>query len=144
MPEITDLANSSHNEYDGMGVRKLGVIQFSPPMLTAIDAAGEFPAHVTDSSSGQPLVLIEESDFTWIRQLLGDEPDAPYGVDPRTQKRYALVPAHRYERFKAFFEEDPLDPSERRALMRHAGLRAGWNDPVWDRDDSIVEPRAAS
>jgi hypothetical protein len=30
------------------------------------------------------------------------------------------------------FEEDPISADEQKAALRAAGLRAGWNDPVWD------------
>jgi hypothetical protein len=79
-------------------------------------------------------VLLRGDDFDWIRNLLGDEPEAPRNRDPRTGVVYAVLPEQRYERFKAFFEEDPLTDAEKRALLREAGKRAGWNDPVWDDD----------
>ncbi len=69
-------------------------------------------------------------DFEWLRELLGNEADAPRRFDARTGKEYALLPEERYERFKAFFEEDPLSSAERIALPREAGKRAGWDSPV--------------
>jgi hypothetical protein len=79
-----------------------------------------------DPQSKQVLVLLKSEDFDWVRGLLGDEPDAPRGEDPRTGATFALLPESRYERFKAFFEEDPLSPVERQALLREAGKRAWW------------------
>src|SRR5205085_2807668 len=94
----------------------------------ALDAAADAPARVTDPAAGRVEVLLKSADFDWVRGLLGDEPDAPRVEDPRTGATYALLPEQRYERFKAFFEEDPLTPAERQALLREAGQRAGWDD----------------
>lgn len=101
-------------------------------MLAAIDAAGESPARAIDSEAQQQVVILKSEDFDWVRETLGDEPDLPRCVDLRTQLSYAIVPADRYERFKAFFEEDPISPAERQALTRDAGRRAGWDGPAWD------------
>jgi hypothetical protein len=49
---------------------------------------------------------------------------------------YAVLPEERYERFKAFFEEDPLSAAEKMALLREAGKRAGWHDPAWQSPES--------
>ncbi len=87
----------------------------------ALDASPDTPARVTDPATQCVQVLLKSDDFDWIRHLLGDEPDAPRRNDPRTNTTYALLPEERYERFKAFFEEDPLSPAERRALLREAG-----------------------
>jgi hypothetical protein len=102
----------------------------------ALDAAPDMPARVTDPVTRRAEVLLTSDDFDWIRQLLGDEPDPPRLTDPRTNTIYALLPEERYERFKAFFEEDPLSPAERRALLREAGKRAGWDAPEADDADS--------
>jgi hypothetical protein len=98
----------------------------------AVDGAGEAPPRAAEAHTGGVTVLIRSDDFDWIRQLLGDEPDAPRAADPRTGVAYALVPEGRYERFKAFFEEDPLTPAERSALLRESGRRAGWDAPDWN------------
>jgi len=93
----------------------------------AIDAVASAPARVTDPRAGREQVLLSSDDFDWVRGLVGDLPDVPRAVDPRTQAAYALVPAEVYERVKAFFEEDPLTGSERQALLREFGRRAGWD-----------------
>lgn len=98
----------------------------------ALDDSPDIPARVRDAESQGTQVLLRSDDFAWIRDLLGDEPDAPRRVDPRTAVTYAILPEDRYERFKAFFEEDPLTPAEKKTLLREAGRRAGWNDAVWD------------
>jgi hypothetical protein len=100
----------------------------------ALDAGNDIPARVTDPNTRQVEVLLKSDDFDWIRNLLGDEPDAPRVSDPRTNIRYALLSEERYERFKAFFEDDPLRPAERLALLREAGNRAGWDDAQPDED----------
>lgn len=102
----------------------------------ALDACPDTPARVMDPATRRVEVLMKSDDFDWIRQLLGDEPDAPRLTDSRTNTTYALLPEERYERFKAFFEEDLLSPAERLALLREAGRRAGWDAPDADSDDS--------
>lgn len=102
----------------------------------ALDASPDTPARVVDPATRCVEVLLKSNDFDWIRQLLGDEPDAPRLTDSRTNTTYALLAEERYERFKAFFEEDPLSPAERLALLREAGKRAGWDSPDADYGDS--------
>ena len=101
----------------------------------AVDASSAAPSRVTNPATGQTEILLLLDDFDWIRALLGDEPDAPRRMDARTGKHYALLSEDRYERFKAFFEEDPLTPAERIALLREAGKRAGWQSQEWDAQD---------
>jgi hypothetical protein len=102
-------------------------------------AAGQTPAKIKDQVTGRSEVLLRSDDFEWIRGLLKDEPDAPRGTDTRTGHQYAFLPEERYERFKAFFEEDPLTSAEKNALLREAGRRAGWDSPVWDRAETSRE-----
>ena len=106
----------------------------------ALDTSPDTPARVTDLATRRVEVLLKSDDFDWIRQLLGDEPDAPRLTDSRTNATYALLPEERYERFKAFFEEDPLSPAERLALLREAGKRAGWDAPDAEDADSLEAP----
>jgi hypothetical protein len=75
-------------------------------------------------------VLLRADDYDWVRTTLG-EPDAPRQVDPPTGIAFVVISEERYERFKAFFEEDPLSSEEKRALHGEAGKRAGWGDPIW-------------
>jgi hypothetical protein len=111
----------------------------SPEQQRALDAAPEdVPARVTDAVTGQVAVLLKADDFAWIRGIVPDEPDAPRLTDPRTQQDYALVPEQRYERYKAFFEEDPITLEEQKAMLRAFGKRAGWDDPEWDEFDDMV------
>src|SRR5262245_9986739 len=111
-------------------------LELSEQQQQALDRSPDNPARATDPTTQRIDVLLRGDDFNWIRGLLGDEPDAPRRRDPRTGVEYALVPEERYERFKAFFEEDPLGADEREALLREAGRRAGWDKPEWD--DSAV------
>jgi hypothetical protein len=111
------------------------MLEISETQRQALDAFLDTPARVIDPATRGTEVLMKSDDFDWIRNLLGDEPDAPRVTDPRTNATYALLPEERYERFKAFFEEDPLTPAERLALLREAGKRAGWDAPKQDDTD---------
>jgi hypothetical protein len=108
------------------------MLELTQDQCRALDRAPEMPTRTTDPLTHQVEVLLRADDFDWVRDLLRDEPDAPRRRDARTGMTYAVLPEERYERFKAFFEEDPLTPAEKQALLREAGKRAGWNDPAWD------------
>lgn len=95
----------------------------------AVDAAEDAPARVQLPGEEQPHVLLPANDFDWIRGLVPDIPDAARAADPRTGRMYAYVPLLVYERFKAFFEDDPLSREEQLYLLREMGKRAGWDDP---------------
>jgi hypothetical protein len=103
----------------------------------ALEHSPDVPARVTDPVTRRTEVLLRADHFEWIRGLLGDEPDAPRRTDSRTGTAYAVVPEERYERFKAFFEEDPLTHEDRQALLRAFGKRAGWDDPAMDVYDQL-------
>ncbi len=109
-------------------------MELTQEQARAVDLCPESPARVTDPTTRQVEVLLRSDDFEWIRGLLGDEPEAPRRVDTRTGKEYVLLSEQRYERFKAFFEEDPLTPAERKALLREAGKRAGWDKAAWNAE----------
>jgi hypothetical protein len=108
------------------------MMELTEAQRQAVDRSPDIPARVADPVTQRMEVLLRADDFDWVRNLLKDEPDAPRRRDPRTGTAYAVVPEERYERFRAFFEEDPLTEAERRALLREAGRRAGWDDPAWD------------
>ena len=116
------------------------MLEITEKQRQALDASPDRPARVTDTTTRRVEVLLTSDDFDWIRQLLGDEPDAPRLTDSRSNTSYALLPEERYERFKAFFEEDPLSPAERLALLREAGKRAGWDASDADDTDSLEAP----
>ena|SRR5437762_1936377 len=115
------------------------MIELTQEQQRALDASSEAPARALDPVTQRVEVLLRRDDFEWIRGLLGDEPDAPRHTDPRTGAEYALLPEERYERFKAFFEEDPLTPAEKAALLREAGKRAGWDSAAWETSDPSRE-----
>lgn len=98
----------------------------------ALDAARDAPAQATLSGTHTMMVLLPAEDFDWVRGVLKGVAEVPRRTDPRTGKSYALVPLDEYERFKAFFEEDPLTARERAGLLREFGRRAGWDDPELD------------
>lgn len=108
----------------------------NPPLTEqqqrAIDEAQETPARIALPEFQGLQVLLPSQDFEWIRNLLPDLADVPRRIDPRSQAIYAVVPLHVYERFQAFFEDDPITPQERQQLLRDFGLRAGWDDPEMD------------
>jgi hypothetical protein len=111
-----------------MAAKEADMTELTEAQRQALRVSPEVPARVTDPTTRRVELLLKATDFDWVRGLLGDEPDAPRVQDSRTGEAYALLPEERYERFKAFFEEDPLTPAERMALLREAGRRAGWDD----------------
>ena len=113
------------------------MMELNEEQLKALDSAPDVPPRVTDPATSKIGVLLKSTDFDWIRGLLGDEPDAMRLTDPRTQLAYALVPCDRYERFKAFFEFDPISLNEQKGLIRAAGERAGWGDPDFNVYDDL-------
>jgi hypothetical protein len=104
---------------------------------TAVDGATAAPARVREPGSDRVHVLLASKDYDWIRGFLPDLPDAPRRLDPRSNTLYALVPVDCYERFKAFFEDDPITREEQKALLRDLGKRAGWDDPEMDIYDEL-------
>jgi len=54
-------------------------------------------------------------------------------TDPDTQAEYVLLQAEIYDQLQGLlYNETSLTPDERRAVLIHAGLRAGWDDPEMD------------
>ncbi len=104
----------------------------TPEEQHAIDSVTEAPARVPVPGAGGVAVLLPAADFEWARGLVPDVPDVPRRIDPRDGQTYAVVPWAEYERFRAFFEEDPVTPEERRRLLIEFGKRAGWDDPELD------------
>jgi hypothetical protein len=113
-------------------VKEAIMIELTHEQQQSLVAFPETPARAIDPATGRIDVLLRSDDFDWVRGMLGNEPDTPRRTDPRTGKEYAVLPEERYKRFKAFFEEDPLTFAERKALLREAGKRAGWDSPEWD------------
>jgi len=98
----------------------------------AIDTATDAPPRMNAPGHGAVYVLLPSPDFDWVRGFVPDTSDVPRRIDPRTGRTYAALPWTEYERFKAFFEDDPITPAERRHLLAEFGKRAGWDDPELD------------
>ena len=68
--------------------------------------------------------------------------DLPRVIDPQTRKIYVLVSEEAYERMQALLASERLTRTEQQALLRAAGLRAGWDDPemeIYDREEEDQE-----
>jgi hypothetical protein len=50
-------------------------------------------------------------------------------VDPVTNAIYFLVAGEMFERFQAFFDDEPFDIRETYANQSAAASRTGWDDP---------------
>ena len=62
-------------------------------------------------------------------------------TDPETHAEYVLLQADMYDQFHhLLYDDTPLTPDERRAVLLQAGLRAGWDDPEMDIYNEI-DPR---
>ena len=109
-------------------------VLWAAEMEEAVARAGDAPARV--QVRGDSYVLLPADDYDWVRGMVRCVPDVPLVVDPVRNNEYALLPLTDYERIKPLFEEDPITLEERKAALRAAGLRAGWNDPVWDDLDN--------
>ena len=59
--------------------------------------------------------------------------------DPAQSATFVLVRAEVYERFKSFYEEDPVTEQERMFQLQQFGKRAGWDDPEMDIYDEHVD-----
>ena len=54
-------------------------------------------------------------------------------TDPETHAEYVLLQADMYDQLhELLYNETPLTPNERRAVLIQAGLRARWDDPEMD------------
>ena len=54
-------------------------------------------------------------------------------TDPETNREYVLFFAELYDQMRdLFYEDSTLTRDDKRALIRQAGLRAGWDDPEMD------------
>lgn len=69
-----------------------------------------------------------------IQEAVRTSEDKPIRLtDPETNSEYVLLPANLYDQIRGlFYEQSTLTQDEKRALMLHAGLRAGWDDPEMD------------
>ena len=54
-------------------------------------------------------------------------------TDPETHAEYVLLQADMYDQLhELLYNETPLTPNERRAVLIQAGLRERWDDPEMD------------
>jgi hypothetical protein len=70
--------------------------------------------------------------------------DLPRVIDPQTKRIYVLVSEEAYEHMQALLAPERLPRVEQQALLRAAGLRAGWDDPemeIYDREEKDREKR---
>jgi hypothetical protein len=72
------------------------------------------------------------------KELKGDLTRA---IDPQTKKTYVLVSEEAYERLQALLAPERLPRLEQQALLREAGLRAGWDDPEMEVYDGEEKDR---
>jgi hypothetical protein len=67
-----------------------------------------------------------------LRQEIEKSGDQPVRLsDPETHAEYVVLKAEVYERLQSLLA-GPLSIDEQRAVLRHAGERAGWDDPAMD------------
>ena len=52
--------------------------------------------------------------------------------DPSDTEAFVLLRADIYERYRALFEDVPVNDQERQFQLQQFGKRAGWNDPEMD------------
>jgi hypothetical protein len=57
-----------------------------------------------------------------------------------TRRTYVLVSEEVYERLQALLAPERLPWTDQQALLRVAGLRAGWDDPAMDVYDQEESP----
>jgi hypothetical protein len=77
------------------------------------------------------------------RQAIERAGDEPVRIeDPETKRTYLLVKEEVYRSMEALvgLEAGPLTVEEQRAILAHAGKRAGWDDPALDVYDEL-DPR---
>jgi hypothetical protein len=70
------------------------------------------------------------------RELCGDIARA---IDPETKRVYVLVSEEAYDRMQALLVPGRMSLTEQQAVLRAAGLRAGWDDPemdIYDREEA--------
>ena len=61
--------------------------------------------------------------------------ELPRAIDPETKKTYVLISEDAYERMQALLTPERLPRSEQLAVLKAAGMRAGWDDPEMDAYD---------
>jgi len=64
-------------------------------------------------------------------------------TDPQTNETYILIRKEFFDRMQGLVDFRPLSIDEQRALLAHAGKRAGWDDPAMDVYNEL-DPRRQS
>lgn len=72
------------------------------------------------------------------QELSGENVTPPRALNPQTNAEFVLVRADLYEKIRALFEDVPITQDEETALLREAGLYAGWDDPELDVYNDMV------
>ena len=81
-----------------------------------------------------------------IRQAVQTAKENPVRlIDPETNVEYVVLPIETFEQIQngVYYDDSPLTPEERRALLIQAGLRAGWDNPEMDVYNEL-DPRGES
>jgi hypothetical protein len=118
--------------------------QWTAEMEAATREAVDAPARVEMPGGRGTVVLLLAEDYASVRERVPGMPETDSVLRPDTGRVYSLVPLAKYSRIQALFEHVPVTLEEQQAALRAAGLRAGWNDPVWDDLDNEAtghEPR---
>ena len=72
-----------------------------------------------------------------LQDMVEHSGDSPVRVvDPRTQRVYVLVADEQFDRLRSLLDMNPLTIDQQRIALRHAGERAGWDDPEMDAYDN--------
>jgi hypothetical protein len=78
-----------------------------------------------------------------LARAIDAQGDVPLrAIHPQTGKAFFLLSEEQYQRLKPLFEIDPLSREEQQILLRHAGRRAGWDDPEMEAYDHYDENRS--
>ena len=64
-------------------------------------------------------------------------------TDPDTNETYVLIRKETFDRMQGVMDLRPLSVDQQRALLAHAGRRAGWDDPAMDAYNEL-DPRRVS
>ena len=63
--------------------------------------------------------------------------------DPTTNANYVLVREEAMVSLQSLFQDAPLSPTERDAILRGVWSRGDWDDPAMDDYAKLVSPKAS-
>lgn len=66
------------------------------------------------------------------REVRARNGDPARFLDPVTKTEYVVLAAEIYDRIRPLLTDEPLSDQEELFLLREAGQRAGWDDPIMD------------